>query len=117
MTHINRERLYQRGYGRKQARDILSLLDLKDPNAVDAFLDELRSVLSPKKVEEESKGKVRKLRELSTTRLDFGQYAGELLENIPRPYLHWLAGEQEQLSKTIHEYLALTAGEDEEEET
>ncbi len=48
--------------------------------------------------------------------IEFG-YAGELLENIPRPYLHWLAGEQEQLSKTIHEYLALTAGEDEEEET
>lgn len=101
-------RIQKRGAGRKAAKEILELVDLQDPESIDAFIDELKSHLQPDKVAEEQQKSKQKLSDLAFTQLEFGKYENCFLRDIPREYLHWLVEVSEKTLDTVGQYLELT---------
>lgn len=111
---MDKQRLASRVLGRNFAKEVLLLVDFAaNPEAVDAFLDELNSL---RKKEPITPQKKRKLRELAATKLEFGIHAGVPLSDVPRDYLLWLQRSSEETTRLITEYLELTPNETEEEE-
>lgn len=105
---LNQERLARRVEGRKQAREILGLVNLDHPDKVDAFLDELRSALQPKEVEADEKTAKKRLRELAAIQLPRGVNQDKTLDEVPREYLHWWIEDGEEWATKIGEFLEAT---------
>lgn len=102
------DRIKLRGEGRKFARELLILIDLKDPESIDAFLDELRSTLQPVEVLAEVVGEARKISAMAAVRLPRGKHEGERLDDVPRDYLEWWIEDGRELNEKIAAYLAAT---------
>ena len=103
------ERLKQRADGRKIARELVAAgFTPSDSHGIDAFLDELRTLLRPEAVKQEQVERRRKLSELKSYAMTFGVHQGECLDDMPRDYLEWLLQSSETLVGTISEYLKLT---------
>lgn len=101
-------RIQKRGAGRKAAKEILELVDLQDPESIDAFLDELKEKLQPKQVEQEQVDAEKKLSELAFYQLTFGKYENCFLRDVPRDYLHWLVKVSEENMIMVGQYLKAT---------
>lgn len=105
---IDNARVARRVNGRQQAKDIVSLLNLDHQDKIDAFFDELRSLIQPKQVEVERAAQKRRLSELSSFKLRYGIHADVRLDDVPRDYLHWLVGDSETTVDVVREYLEAT---------
>ena len=104
------ERIKQRADGRKVARELVTAgFTPVGPHGIDAFLDELRTLLQPELVKQERIARQRKLSELKSHAMTFGAHQGQCLDDIPRDYLEWLLQSSEDLVGTLSQYLKLTA--------
>lgn len=111
---MNTDRLNLRVHGRKQAREVLTLVDLTESESVDAFIDEIESTLRPKKQVDEKTLRIERERafsEFAGFELKFGQYAGMRLDRIPRDYLEWLRDSSEELLSSLDGFLGINESE------
>lgn len=106
---MDTERLKNRVDGRRAAREIRALVESDNPDFADAFLEEMRLLLKPDAVKQETTDRQRKLSELKFHVLNFGVHAGQCLDDMPRDYLEWLLGVSEETVGIISQYLQLTA--------
>lgn len=116
MALLDPEKLKQKVLGRKQADDIFELIDLKTPEAKQAFLKQMGHLLLQEAQSVEKVERQRKLHELSAVVVEFGQYRGSRLDSIPRDYLHWYVGESESFVSKVVQYLEMTKDQDKSEE-
>lgn len=112
MSLLNKSKVADRVYGRKEAQEIFNLVELTTQDQIDGFLDELKKLLMPeeKKVKLLTKAQ-REIRELAATELTFGKYVGKNyghVEQVDREYLEWLLASTQETVDKLEMYLKLT---------
>lgn len=102
------QRIKARIAGRRQAGEILSLLEWEDGTGADFaehFLDELRSKLPQKHEPQQEEPPPVPIARLGATKMTFGAHNGKSFDEVPLDYLSWLCGATEDSLKSLRAYL------------
>ena len=104
-------RLRSKVAGRTAAREVFGLLAWEDGTGADyadSFLDEMRKLL-PERRQPDPPKEISQAA-LNKTKIPFGQYKDQPLEDIPLDYLDWLCRSQEDFYYRLRMYLRLADG-------
>lgn len=111
-TGVNPARIKKRIKGREKAKELLASIHhsvLKDPEVMEALLEELRtsSVLgkTPTTTSSTKPAPKRSIQSVGAQLLNFGQYRGHTLDETPLSYLDNLLSLIEDSQHLLHEYL------------